>query len=83
MTIVLMIIICILLICLIYLLRKQRSIIVHNESDILKGMELERRKREYREYLDSYYYNTIPPPSVRDGYKKIEKEVLGHYLNKN
>ena len=77
MVIALMIIICIYLI---YLIRKPKNIIVYNKSDILKGMELEKRKREYRKYLDSYYHNTMPPPSVRNGYKEIEKEVLGHYL---
>lgn len=54
---------------------------IHNKTDILKGMELERRKKEYHDYLKSYYYDTIPPISVRDGYKEIEKEVLGYYLN--
>lgn len=80
MIIVLMIIICILLILLIYSIRKSKNIVIHNKFDILKGMELEKRKREYREYLKSYYYNTMPPPSVRDKYKEIEKEVLGYYL---
>ena len=41
MIIVLMIIICILLILLI---RKPKNIIIHNKSDILKGIELEKRK---------------------------------------
>lgn len=77
MIIVLLIIICILLI---YLIRKSKNIIIHDKSDILKGMELEKRKQEYRKYLNSYYYDTMPPPSVRDRFKEIEKEVLGHYL---
>lgn len=59
---------------------KPKNNIIHSKSDILKGMELEKRKREYREYLDSYYYDTMPPPSVKNRYKEIEKEVLGYYL---
>ena len=43
-------------------------------------MELKRRNRQFREYLDSYYYQSIPPIGVvEEGYKKIKKEVLGHY----
>ena len=75
-------VIIVLLIVIIFLLFKRpKNILIHNESDIRKGMELQRRKQEYRDYLRSYYYDTIPPVSVKEGYRKIEKEVLGHYLD--
>jgi hypothetical protein len=51
-----------------------------DEEMARKGMELERRKREYREYLESYYAGCMPPPSVREGYRDIEMEVLGYTL---
>ena len=75
-------VIIVLLIVIIFLLFKRpKNILIHNESDIRKGMELQRRKQEYRDYLESYYYDTIPPTSVKDRYREIEKEVLGHYLS--
>ena len=43
-------------------------------------MELEQEYKRYRDYLNSYYYDTIPPVGVaEEGYKKIRKKVLGHY----
>lgn len=43
-------------------------------------MELERRNKKFRDYLDSYYSDTISPIGVaEEGYRKIRKEVLGHY----
>lgn len=82
MTILLVICLVIIIVLLILLLSKQNNIIVHNKSDIELGIEYERKKREYKEYLKSRYYDTIPPLNeVREGYRQIEKEVFGHYLN--
>jgi len=63
-----------------FLLGRKNNIVIHNEDDIKKGMELERRNKKFRDYLNSYYYDTIPPTSeVQEGYRRIRKEVLGHY----
>lgn len=56
------------------------SCLSRDEEMVRKGMELERRKREYREYLESYYADSMPPPSVSEGYRDIEREVLGYTL---
>lgn len=78
--ITLYIIICIILFFIGFLLGRKNNIIIHNEDDIKKGMELERRNKKFRDYLDSYYSDTIPPIGVaEEGYRKIRKEVLGHY----
>ena len=43
-------------------------------------MKLEKEYKRYRDYLDSYYYNTIPPVGVvEEGYRRIRKKILGHY----
>lgn len=78
--IILYIIICILTFFIGFLLGRKNNITIHNEDDIKKGMELERRNKKFRDYLNSYYYDTIPPVGVaEEGYRKIRKEVLGHY----
>lgn len=78
--IALYIIICILTFFIGFLLGRKNNITIHNEDDIKKGMELERRNKKFRDYLNSYYYDTIAPKSVvEEGYRKIRKEVLGHY----
>lgn len=62
-----------------FLCGRKNDIIIHNEDDIQKGMELERRYKKFRDYLNSDPY-TIPSRSyVQEGYRKIRKEVLGHY----
>ena len=83
MVILLVICLVIIIVLLILLLSiVQNNAKVHNKSDIELGMEYERRKREYKEYLSSRYYDTIPPlDEVREGYREIEKEVFGHYLH--
>jgi hypothetical protein len=78
--IILYIIICILTFFIGFLLGRKNNITIHNEDDIKKGMELERRNKKFKDYLNSYYYDTIPPKGkVEEGYRKIRKEVLGHY----
>jgi uncharacterized membrane-anchored protein YhcB (DUF1043 family) len=63
-----------------FLIGRKNNITIHNENDIERGMELQRRNDEYRKYICSKYYDTIPPRSeVQEGYRKIRKEVLGHY----
>ena len=63
-----------------FLVGRKNNITIHNEDDIKKGMELERRNKKFRDYLDSYYSDTIPPIGLaEEGYRKIRKEVLGHY----
>ena len=43
-------------------------------------MELEREYKRYRDYLNSYYYDTIPPKGeAEEGYRRIRKKILGHY----
>jgi len=77
---ILYIIICILTFFIGFLLGRKNNITIHNEDDIKKGMELERRNKKFRDYLDSYYSQSIPPIGVvEEGYRKIRKEVLGHY----
>ncbi len=77
---ILYIIICILTFFIGFLLGRKNNITIHNEDDIKKGMELERRNKKFRDYLDSYYSDAIPPIGVvEEGYRKIRKEVLGHY----
>ena len=63
-----------------FMMSKSYHIIIHNDDDIRKGMELERTNKQFRDYLDSYYSQEIPPVGVvEEGYRKIKKEVLGHY----
>ena len=80
MNIILCIIIFFQFLIILYLLVKNQTRSYSNKADVLKGIELERRKREYKQYLESYYFDTMPPESVKNGYKEIEKEVLGYYL---
>ena len=54
------------------------NIIIHNEDDIKKGMELERRYKKLRDYLDDGY-TIYPVGYVEEKKKQIRKEVLGHY----
>jgi hypothetical protein len=62
-----------------FLIGRKNNITIHNEDDIKKGMELEREYKRYRDYLDSYYSNTIPPIGVaEEGYRQIRKKILGH-----
>ena len=62
------------------LLGRKNNITIHNEDDIKKGMELEKEYKRYRDYLNSYYYDTIPPKGeVEEGYRKIRKKIFGHY----
>ena len=63
-----------------FLIGRKNDIVIHNEDDIKKGMELEKEYKRYRDYLRSYYYDTIPPESeVKEGYRQIRKKILGHY----
>lgn len=63
-----------------FLIGMKNDITIHNEDDIKKGMELEREYQKYKDYLKSYYYDTIPPKGeVEEGYRKIRKKILGHY----
>ena len=78
--IALYIIICILTFFIGFLLGRKNNITIHNEDDIKKGMELEKEYKRYRDYLNSYYYDTIPPPGeAEEGYRRIRKKILGHY----
>ena len=63
-----------------FLIGRKNDIVIHNEDDIKKGMELEKEYKRYRDYLNSYYYDTIPPEGeVKEGYRQIRKKILGHY----
>jgi hypothetical protein len=78
--IALYIIICILTFFIGFLLGRKNNITIHNEDDIKKGMELEREYKRYRDYLNSYYSDTIPPKGeAEEGYRRIRKKILGHY----
>ena len=68
--IALYIIICILTFFIGFLLGRKNNITIHNEDDIKKGMELEREYKRYRDYLNSYYSDTIPPTGeAEEGYR--------------
>ncbi len=77
--IVLYIIICILTFFIGFLLGRKHNITIHNEDDIKKGMELERRNKKFKDYLDSDPYVIHPRTYVEGRYRQIRKEVLGHY----
>lgn len=77
--IALYIIICILTFFIGFLLGRKTNITIHNEDDIKKGMELERRNKKFRDYLNADPYTIHPRSYVEEGYKKIRKEVLEHY----
>lgn len=77
---ILYIIIIILLFIIGFLLGRKTNIIIHNEDDIEKGRELERRENEFRKHMCAKYPDWMPPRSeYEEGYRKIRKEVLGHY----
>ena len=56
----------------------KQDITIHNEDDIKKGMELERRYKKLNDYLDDAY-TIYPVGYVEEKKKQIRKEVLGHY----
>ena len=56
----------------------KQDITIHNEDDIKKGMELERRYKKLNDYLDDAY-TIYPVGYVEEIKKQIRKEVLGHY----
>ena len=57
----------------------KQNITIHNEDDIKKGMELERRYKKLHDYLDADPYTIYPPGYAQEKYEQIRKEVLGHY----
>ncbi len=57
----------------------KQNITIHNEDDIKKGMELERRYKKFRDYWAADPYTILPPGYAEEKYKEIRKEVLGHY----
>jgi len=63
-----------------FLIGRKTNIIIHNEDDIENGRELERRENEFRKNMCARYPDWMPPRSeYEEGYRKIRKEVLGHY----
>lgn len=57
----------------------KQNITIHNEDDIKKGMELERRYKKLRDYWNADPYTILPVGYAEEKYKQIRKEVLGHY----
>jgi len=63
-----------------FLIGRKTNIIIHNEDDIERGRELERRENEFRKHMRAKYPDWMPPRSeYEEGYRKIRKEVLEHY----
>lgn len=59
--ITIIILLCIIIFILLILLFKKNNIVIHNEDDVKRGMELERKRRELKEYLAAKYPYSIPP----------------------
>lgn len=61
--IMIIILLCMIICLLIILLFKKNNIVIHNqnEANIKRGMEIERKRRELKEYLAAKYPYTIPP----------------------